>query len=156
MARELDTFRLLLGLVPVYGPGVRVTVTAEPSSPAGILPTEVQAQDLAGLLNELWAAGAEALAINGIRVLATTGIRQGDGTIVLGGAKLAPPYRIEAIGDPAALRAALALRGGFVEGLRAVGLRVTVQGPRPVRLPARAAAEPFRHARPATPPPVRP
>lgn len=156
MARELDSFRLRLGLVPVHGPGVRVTVAAEASSPAGILPADVQAQDLAGLLNELWAAGAEAMAVNGIRVLATTGIRQGDNAIVLGGVGLFAPYRIEAIGEPAALRAALALRGGFVEGLRAVGLRVAVQGPRQIRLPARAGAEPFRHARPAVPPPGQP
>jgi uncharacterized protein YlxW (UPF0749 family) len=152
MARELETFRLVLGLVPVSGPGVRVIVTPGAASPPGILPAEVQAQDLAGLVNELWAAGAEALAVNGIRALATTGIRQEDSGITLGGVNLVAPFHIEAIGDPAALRAALAVRGGFVEGLRAVGLRVAVQGPRPIRVPARVGVGGFRHARPAASP----
>jgi uncharacterized protein YlxW (UPF0749 family) len=90
--------------------------------------------------------------VNGIRALATTGIRQEDSGITLGGVNLVAPFHIEAIGDPAALRAALAVRGGFVEGLRAVGLRVAVQGPRPIRVPARVGVGGFRHARPAASP----
>jgi uncharacterized protein YlxW (UPF0749 family) len=156
MGRELEHFRLVLGLVAVEGPGVRVTVAPMASAPAGILAAEVQAQDLAGLLNELWAAGAEAVAVNGRRVLATTGIRQDEAGIVLGGMRVAPPFRVEAIGDQAALKAALALQGGFVEGLKAVGLRVEVQAQPRLRLPARPGAEPFSHARPAAAPSPQP
>lgn len=148
MARETGQFRLVLGLVPVEGPGVRVVLIEGASTQAGILPPAVQAQDLSGLANELWSAGAEAMAINGIRVMATTGIRQVDTRVVVAGTTLWPPYRIEAIGDPAALRAALSIRGGFVEGLRAVGLKVEVQSVTRLRLPARPDAGHFRHARP--------
>ncbi|MDR7419281.1 MAG: DUF881 domain-containing protein [Armatimonadota bacterium] len=153
MGKELEQFRLLLGLVAVRGPGVQVTVMPGASPPSGILPTDVQAQDLAGLLNELWAAGAEAVAVNGLRILATTPIRQDGTQIVLAGTRIGPPFRIEAIGNPAALRAALAIRGGFVEGLRAVGLRVDVHTRQRLRLAARSHVEPLRHARPATPAP---
>lgn len=146
MARELAQYRLVLGLVPVEGPGVRVTV-AEVAAAGGVLPSAVHPQDLSGLANELWSAGAEAMAINGVRVMATTGIRYADGRLVVGDVPVAPPYRLEAIGDPAALQAALAIRGGFVDGLRAVGVRVEVRHAARIRLPARPGMIPFRHAR---------
>lgn len=152
MARDTGQFRLVLGLVPVEGPGVRVVLIEGASTQAGILPPDVQAQDLSGLANELWSAGAEAMAVNGIRVMATTGIRQVDARVVVSGTPLSPPYRIEAIGDPAAMRAALSIRGGFVEGLRAVGLKVEVQSVNRLRLPARPDAGHFRHARPRSAP----
>ncbi|MDR7523289.1 MAG: DUF881 domain-containing protein [Armatimonadota bacterium] len=146
MARELAQYRLVLGLVPVEGPGVRVTV-AEDADAGGVLPSAVHAQDLSGLANELWSAGAEAMAINGVRVMATTGIRSADGRLEVGDLPVAPPYRLEAIGDPAAMQAALAIRGGFVDGLRAVGVRVEVRPEARIRLPARPGTVPFRHAR---------
>jgi uncharacterized protein YlxW (UPF0749 family) len=148
MAKETAHYRQVLGLVPVEGPGVRVLLTEGAPAPAGILPPLVQAADLAGLANELWSAGAEAMAINGIRVLATTGVRQEDTRLTIDGIPLAHPYRIEAIGNPPALKASLAIRGGFVEGLRSVGLRVDVKGEARLRLPARPGMEPFRYARP--------
>jgi len=149
MADELAQYRLVLGLVPVEGSGVAVTVSEGPPGQTGVLPTRLEAPDLSGLTNELWSAGAEAMAINGVRTLASTGVRQTDAGIVLAGARIYAPYRIEAIGDPAALVATLAIRGGFVEGLRAVGLRVAVQRAERLRLPARSAPDYYRHARPS-------
>ena len=148
MAKELAQYRLVLGLVPVEGPGVRVVLSEDAASRAGVLPPVVQAQDLSGLANEMWSSGAEAMAINGIRVLATTAIRQADAGVVVGPTPIRSPYRIEAIGDPAALQAALAIRGGFVEGLRSVGLKVDIQLQQQLHLSRRASAEPFRYARP--------
>lgn len=148
MARDTTRFRLVLGLVPVQGPGVRVVLIEGASTQAGILPPDVQPQDLSGLANELWSAGAEAMAINGVRVLATTPIRHAGGRVVVSGTPLVPPYRIEAIGEAAAMRAALSTRGGFVEGLRAVGLQVDVQSVERLHLPARSDPGGFRHARP--------
>jgi uncharacterized protein YlxW (UPF0749 family) len=152
MNRDRAQFRLVLGLVPVEGPGVRVIVAEGGSGSGGVLPPPAQAQDLSGLANELWAAGAEAMAINGARVLATTGIRQADLRVTLGGIALQPPYRIEAIGDPLQLQAALSIRGGFVEGLRSVGLRVEVSVQPRLRLDARPNVEPLRLSRPAAAP----
>lgn len=148
MARELARYRLVLGLVPVEGPGVRVVARGGAPGTGGILPSAVEAQDLSGVANELWSAGAEAMAVNGIRILATTGIRLAGGALQIGTTYVVPPYRIEAIGDPAALQAALAIRGGFVEGLRSVGIQVTVQVSERLRIPARGTAESFRNARP--------
>ena len=148
MATELGNFRMVLGLVPVEGPGIRLVVTPAGGAPPGVLPPDVQAQDLSGLANELWAAGAEALAINGLRVLATTGIRDIHSRIVIGTVPVWPPYRIDAIGNPEVLKSALMVRGGFVEGLRSVGLQVTVENPGRLRLAARPSPGTFRHARP--------
>jgi uncharacterized protein YlxW (UPF0749 family) len=152
MARELAQLRLVLALVPVMGPGVSVTVHEGPARPGGILPVTLEAQDLSGLANELWSAGAEAMAINGIRTQAATGVQQTKTGIVLGGARLSPPYRLEAIGDPDMLLAALAIRGGFVDGLRAVGLRLVVQRQPRLRLTARAAPDYLRFAKPPVTP----
>jgi uncharacterized protein YlxW (UPF0749 family) len=91
------------------------------------------------------------MAINGIRVQAATGIQQTRAGIVLGGVKLSPPYRLEAIGDPDLLLAALAIRGGFVDGLRAVGLRLVVQRQVRIQLAARPAPDYLRFAKPPTP-----
>lgn len=149
MAKELAQYRLALGLVPVEGPGVSVTVfEGQAGRPEGVVPTLLEAQDLSGLANELWSAGAEAMAINGHRVLATTGMKQVDSGIVIEGNRFFPPYRIDAIGDSETLQAALAIRGGFVEGLRAVGLRVVIQPYPRQRLPARATTGYFRFSRP--------
>ena len=68
----------------------------------------VHQQDIQAVVNALWAGGAEAMTIQGQRVIATTGIKCVGNTVVLHGVPYAPPYAISAIGEPAGLRAALA------------------------------------------------
>ncbi len=118
----------------------------------GILPVQVRAADLAGLVNELWSAGAEAVAVNGVRVLATTGFRDLDDDVVVGERAIRPPFAIAAIGEPLTLQTALNLRGGFVEGLRSIGLQVTVERRDRLRLPAHQEALQYRYARPTKAP----
>jgi len=149
MAEELAQLRLLLGLVPVEGPGVVVRL-ASPEVPGGVVPLVMRAADLAGLVNELWSAGAEAVAVNGVRVLATTGFRDHAGDILVGTVAMRAPFVIAAIGEPLVLDTALRLRGGFVEGLRSIGLRVTVQRQDLIRLGPQRVTPMFRHARPTT------
>lgn len=148
LAREVDSYRMVLGLTPVEGPGVIVRVSERPI-PGGVVPPQVQASDLSGLVNELWSNGAEAVAVNGVRVLATTGFRQVEDAIVAGIFRLQPPYDIRAIGDPAVMKAGLSLRGGFVEGLRSVGLLVEVKESADLRLPAYRGPMRYRYARPS-------
>lgn len=150
LAREVESYRMVLGLTPVEGPGVVVRVS-ERAIPRGVIAPTVQAADLSGLVNELWSSGAEAVAVSGIRVLATTGFRQSGETIVAGIFRLVPPYEIQAIGDPAVMQATLNLRGGFVEGLRAVGLLVEIHESTQLRLPAYQGPLRFRYGRPASP-----
>jgi uncharacterized protein YlxW (UPF0749 family) len=150
LAREVRAYELVLGLVPVQGPGVWVRVDdSRPGS--GVLPASVEAADLAGLVNELWAAGAEAVAVNGRRILASTGFRQDSAGLSAGVFRLRPPYEILAIGNPEAMLAALNLRGGFVDGLRSVGLTVEVQARSAITLPSYRGPLGFRHAVPVAP-----
>jgi len=148
LAREVDFYRMVLGLRGVDGPGVIVRVSERPI-PGGVVAPSVQAGDISGLANELWSSGAEAIAVSGVRVLATTGFKQDEETIVAGIFRLEPPYEIHAIGDPLVMQATLNLRGGFVEGLRSVGLMVEVNASEKLRLPAYRGPLRFRHGRPS-------
>lgn len=91
------------GLVAVTGPGLRVTLTDAPPDfrPAGVDDDAlvVHQQDIQAVANALWAGGAEAMTIQGQRVISTTGIKCVGNSVVLHGIPYAPPYVIEAIGD---------------------------------------------------------
>lgn len=98
------------GLVPVVGPGLSVTLRDSalsygPRYDANDL--VVHEQDLRAVVNALWNGGAEAVSVNGERVLATSAIRCVGNTLLLHGALHAPPYRIAAIGDATSLQRAL-------------------------------------------------
>lgn len=98
-------------LSAVYGPGLRVTLNDAPLEvkPAGVDDDSlvVHQQDIQAVVNALWAGGAEAMTIQGQRVISTTGIKCVGNTVVLHGVPYAPPYVIEAIGDPDELQLAL-------------------------------------------------
>lgn len=90
------------GALPVTGPGVVVTVYD--AKDAGKSDKgRVQDVDLRLVVNGLWIAGAEAIAINGQRLTATSAIRFAGEAILVAYRPLAPPYRISAIGDPRTL-----------------------------------------------------
>jgi len=125
MQRDVIAYRLLLGSTPVEGPGIIIQLR-EPANAKGVPSPILQAQDLSALVNELFAAGAEAIDINGVRVLAISGFSQDERGITVGRLRIRPPYQIAAIGDSGALQAALSIRGGFLEGFRAVGISVEV------------------------------
>jgi uncharacterized protein YlxW (UPF0749 family) len=111
LAGELAEKSAAVGLTPVTGPSVTVTLDDAPSSVAAEGVDQdllvVHQQDIQAVANELWRGGAEAMTIQGQRVIATTGIKCVGNTVVLHGIPYAPPYRISAIGNPAKLRAAL-------------------------------------------------
>ena len=151
LAREVELYRMVLGLTPVQGPGAVVRLRVE-QVPSGLVAAFLQPSDLSGLVNELWSAGAEAIAVNGKRILATTGFRSGNAqTIVAGVFRLSPPFEIMAIGNPQAMKATLNLRGGFVEGLRSVGLEVEIVEQPVIMVPAYTGPLRFRYAAPVRP-----
>ncbi len=89
--------------VAVSGPGIRVTLDDAPLDvkPAGVDDDAliVHQQDIQAVVNAMWRGGAEAMTIQGQRVVATTGIKCVGNSVVLHGVPYAPPYVIEAIGD---------------------------------------------------------
>lgn len=84
------------GSSPVSGPGVVLVVTDSQNDSQGIIVD----QDIRQIVNGLWLAGAEAIAINGHRLSARTAIRQAGSAVTVDYRSMTTPYRIEAIGDP--------------------------------------------------------
>ncbi len=101
---QLDDLGAVVGSAAVRGPGVRVVVDdSSNGKPAGA----VVDTDLQRLVNGLWEAGAEAVAINGQRLTALSAIRTAGQAITVNYRSLAPPYTVLALGDPAAMPARL-------------------------------------------------
>ena len=100
------------GLTPVAGPAVTVTLDDAPDTVAGDDIDDdllvVHQQDIQAVVNALWRGGAEAMTIQGQRVISTTGVKCVGNTVVLHGIPYAPPYEVSAVGDIARLQAELA------------------------------------------------
>lgn len=106
------------GATAVAGPGVRVTVDDGPDTTKGV--SRVLDADVRVLVNGLWAAGAEAVAVNGHRLSARTAIREAGDAITVDYRSLTRPYVVEAIGDPEGLSAGFAASsaGGWWRSLQ--------------------------------------
>jgi uncharacterized protein YlxW (UPF0749 family) len=108
---ELEQQAGAAGLRAVSGPALTVTLDDAPQTVAAdgvdadLL--VVHQQDIQAMVNALWSGGAEAMTIQGQRVISTTGIKCVGNTVVLHGIPYAPPYVISAIGDQARLGRAL-------------------------------------------------
>jgi uncharacterized protein YlxW (UPF0749 family) len=155
----LDLSEARAGLGAVVGDGTVVTLA---SGPAPTNPVTGQAQandqghivdfDLQVISNELWRDGAEAISINGQRLIATSAIRAAGNAILVDLAPLSEPYTIDAIGPPTmadALRKSSV--GNFYSYLATTyGVKFAVRSASDLTLPA--AADPdLRFATPVTP-----
>lgn len=107
---ELERLRMVTGLAPVSGPGLQVSLRDNPQPPDDLVnPNDfiVHDYDVRILVNALWAGGAEAVAVNGQRVVSNSAIRCVGTTILVNSTRLGSPFVIEAIGDATRLRASL-------------------------------------------------
>jgi uncharacterized protein YlxW (UPF0749 family) len=131
VARAEET-RLDAGYTPMHGPGLTVRLNDAPrradgSRPAGATNDDllVHQQDVQAVVNALWAGGAEAMSIMDVRVISTSAVRCVGNTLLLHGRVYSPPFKITAIGNPAAMQRALAASQGvrlFREAAAAYGL----------------------------------
>ncbi|MFY1635272.1 DUF881 domain-containing protein [Solwaraspora sp. WMMB335] len=101
------------GFTALAGPGIVIELDDAPrltDLPDGASNDDlvVHQSDVQAVVNALWAGGAEAMSIMDVRVLATSAVRCVGNTLLLHGGVYSPPFRIAAIGDPAALQQALA------------------------------------------------
>jgi uncharacterized protein YlxW (UPF0749 family) len=137
-----STLAVVSGTAPVVGPGLVVTAYDAPDATAGAGGTIVDS-DLQALVNGLWAAGAEAIALNGHRLTSLTAIRSAGQAITVDYRSLSPPYVVSAIGDPDTLPARfLQSQGGQVWlGLRAnFGIRFQTRTEDRLELPGQTHA----------------
>jgi uncharacterized protein YlxW (UPF0749 family) len=109
-----DRLGLSAGTTAVTGPAVTVTLDDAPRSADRVLPegaepddVVVHQQDVQGVVNALWAGGAEAMQIMDQRVISTSAVRCVGNTLILQGRVYSPPYTITAIGSPERLSQAL-------------------------------------------------
>ena len=160
LTEELRGLEALAGAVPVEGEGVIVTVDDAPTAATDASgdPRVVEESsgrvldtDLQRVVNGLWQAGAEAVAVNGQRLTSRTAIREAGAAILVDYRPLSPPYTVEAVGDRAALEEAV--RSGPVGELLDVlaetyGIVWSVGSSEELVLPASAGTT-LHHATPA-------
>lgn len=152
LKQELDRARIEGGLAEVSGPGVEVTLN---DSNVVVQPGEnpnlyvLHDEDVLKILNELKAAGAEALAINGQRLVSTSEIRCIGPTILTNkNQRLTPPFVITAVGNSNNMINSLQMRGGVIEQLEFWGIQVAVRKAPQVTVPALTGGIPFELAQP--------
>jgi uncharacterized protein YlxW (UPF0749 family) len=99
------------GLTPLVGPGLSVTLDDAPTQPNGAQPSGVapdnlviHQSDVQGVVNAMWAAGADGVAIMGQRLIATSAVICVGNTLLLQGRTYSPPFIVTAIGDAAQMR----------------------------------------------------
>lgn len=117
---NLSKARIFGGLESVKGKGIIVTL----DNNAFI---QVEDYDILNVVNELRAAGAQAISVNDERVVAMTEIREAGQHIMINGRPFNAPFIIKAISDPNNLERSLTLIGGVVEGLEDVQLNVSIK-----------------------------
>lgn len=123
LRRRIDDLEDPAGLRPRTGPGLTITLSDAPaeiinSTTRNLNLLVVHQQDIQAVANALWKGGAEAMTIQGQRIITTTGIKCEGNAVMLQGVAYAQPYVISAVGNPAALEAAV-LQDDYVAGYRA-------------------------------------
>lgn len=146
---DMERLNILSGTTDVEGKGVEI-VLDDSSIPAraGENPNLyiIHDEDLLRVLNELRAAGAEAICLNDQRIVAMSEVRCAGPTVSVNNVRSAPPYIIKAIGNPKNLTSALRLRGGVVETFEFWGIQVKISTSDKIKIPAFKGVRAFEYA----------
>jgi uncharacterized protein YlxW (UPF0749 family) len=141
---RLAALSILVGAVGATGPGV--TVAIDDPGP-GVSP-----EAMLDVINELRAAGAEAIEVNdghqSVRVGVDTWVVGMPGALTIDNKTLSPPYSLLAIGDPPTLAAAMNIPGGAEDSIKRVGARMTVQQADRVDVTTLRQPKPHQYAQP--------
>ena len=153
--RTIDDLQSITGLGAVIGPGIQLVVDDAPGSAAvgasggSAAAGRVLDRDLQMVVNGLWAAGAEAISVDGQRLTSRSAIRAAGDAILVDYRPLTRPYVIEAIGNPDTLQATF-VAGPAGRGLNTLhntyGIVEALSGNARLSLPA-AASTPLIYAR---------
>lgn len=159
LTRAGDSVAPEAAMTPVAGPSITVSLD-DSSVPLDSLPPEfspddvvVHQQDVQGVVNALWASGAEAMMIQDQRVISTSAVRCVGNTLILQGRVYSPPYVIKAIGDVEAMHAGLDADPQvdiYKQYVQAVGLGYSVATEAATTFPAYAGSLDLTHATVAT------
>ncbi|MDT0318156.1 DUF881 domain-containing protein [Streptomyces millisiae] len=148
------------GLTELTGQGLTVTLTDAPPDATPLVPgvpdpspndLVIHQQDLQAVVNALWAGGAEGIQVMDQRLVSTSAVRCVGNTLILQGRLYSPPYTVTAVGDPAALHAALDTApavDNYRQYVRAYGLGWHVDDHAAVTLPGFDGGVTLRYAEP--------
>lgn len=120
LADDLENAKMLLGLTDVEGAGVIITITDNSEK-------QVDSTDLLDLVNELNSAGAEAISINGQRIVPMTDIFDVNDFVVIKEKRVTSPYIIKAIGDVTYLQSALSIKKGYLDEHKTNGYTISIK-----------------------------
>ena len=151
LQEELKQAQMAAGRTPLQGSGIIITLndstqTVQPGQDPNLF--LIHDDDLLKLINELKAAGAEAIVINEQRVVNSTEIRCAGPTISVNNTRIAPPYVLQAIGSPEILESSLNMPGGIMETFQFWGIQAQIQKADNLLLPAYVESHPFQYAYP--------
>lgn len=119
--KELTEAKKTFGLTDVTGDGIIITLTDNEEK-------SYDAYDLLDLVNELRAAGAEAISINNERIVNLTDIADiSNGQIVVNKNRISSPFTIKAIGDKTYLKSALTIKNGYLDLKEKEGYTISIQ-----------------------------
>jgi uncharacterized protein YlxW (UPF0749 family) len=156
LQQQIEALEMPAGLVAVEGPGLTVTLDDAPREMREAAGDDasnaiVHQQDIQAVANAMWAAGAEAMTIQGQRVVSTTGIKCVGNTVLLHGVTYSPPYVVSAIGDADAMRERIAASpylAAYLEAVDEYRLGWSVEEEKLIRAPAFTGPTEMRYARP--------
>lgn len=151
MRDSLEKAEMAAGLAEVEGPGVVVTIDdmykapliADPDSTDEAIIHDV---NILQVLNEIKDAGAEAISLNGERILATTEVRCAGNVISVNNNRTSSPFIIKAIGDPEKLSAGLNMKNGIVDQLTSWGIKIKVDKQKSITVKAYNGTVNFKYA----------
>lgn len=149
---EVERLKEFAGEVPLEGKGIQLILDdSKVTAQVGENPNLyiIHDDDLLRVINELRAAGAEAISINGERLVSTSEIRCAGPTLSVNNNRSAPPYVILAIGNPSNLASALKLRGGVLDTFKFWGIQPELTIPEVVKIPAFKGRRTFEYAQAA-------
>lgn len=138
--KKIDNNNTILGLTKVTGKGVQIVLKdGEENKKAGSTleasQTIVHDVDILEIINVLRNAGAEAISINGHRIIATSPISCIGTVIKINDEKVGAPYVISAIGNPESLESALNIPGGIISILEKFGIKITKEKKDEIKIP---------------------
>ncbi len=138
LTQQLNQMSALSGMKDVAGEGIIVTLDDSDMAVSDNISTEsmlIHDTDLRAIVNELSAAGAEAMSINGQRIIATTAIRCVGPVIQVNGVKVAAPFTVKAIGNAKYLESALNIKGGIVDSFEIYGIKINISREKSITIP---------------------
>lgn len=149
MKEEITSLSLAAGVKDVYGEGIIITLNDGTSS-TGVEDVEdliVHDSDILTVVNELKAAGAEAISVNGNRIIANSSIRCVGPVIQVNYQKVAAPFIIKAIGNAQYLESAMNIKSGIADILKNYGVQVDIKRDSNIKILAYDGTISFKNAK---------